>query len=509
MAKAITGVRVRLNTVFCIAGLMLLASGATAASAQPAAQVRTDLTPGPVANGLVGLTFNATYESFEYPAAIYVRDGKVDKAKTHPDQVQAGRFTGRSADGVHVVVRADRSNGLYIAGKSDFTLTRAKVEVFGNSAGWDENFGLGAGATVGEGATLTVRDSTFETHGIKSLALAAANGTLRVYKSRLHAFGGDVSAQNMIPGTGPGYVGAPEALNIVGTARTANVVGSGKAYYYDSTIISEGWGALSTDSARPYVYLEVNNCDVEARNGGYGLYADIGAEVVANSSRFKSTDYTGIISGDGKIRLNDVIEDGAIHGVMMHAPGQDFLKTADLRIKGGHYRTRNASLLVLSANADIDLDGVDLQPADGVLLRSEINPSKRQPLLRWLLDPKKAEDIRTGPITGIHLALRNMTATGNIEHADTTRPLAIDLTGTTLKGSVTGSVWTITDVTLRMGAGARWSATADSRVTLLEATDAGAFDAPPGVTITAIAGKGTTLKGRYTLATGGVLIVKS
>ncbi|MEE4455170.1 hypothetical protein [Novosphingobium resinovorum] len=506
MAIAMPGLRVRLKTASCITTLAWLVAAGVSAMAQ---QVRTDPTPGPVANGLVGLTFNATYESFDYPAVIYVRDGKVDAAKSHKDQITAGRFTGRSADGIHIAVRADRSNGIYVAGKTDFTLSRAKIEVFGNSAGWDENFGLGAGATVGEGATLTVRDSTIESHGIKALALAAANGTLRVYKSRLHAFGGNVPAQNMIPGTGPGYVGAPEALNIVGTARTANVVGSGKAYYYDSTIISEGWGALSTDSARPYVYLEINNCDVEARNGGYGVYADIGAEVVANGSRFRSADYTGIISGDGKIRLNDVTEDGAIHGIMMHAPGQDFLKTADLRIKGGHFRTRKASILVLSTNADIDLDGVDLQPADGVLLRSEINPSKRQPLLRWLLDPKKQADIATGPVTGIHLTLRNMTATGAIEHADTTRPLIIDLVGTVLKGSVTGSVWTISDVTVRMGAGARWSATQDSRVTLLGATDAGAFDAPAGITITAIAGKGTTLKGSYALPGGGTLIVKN
>lgn len=516
MVRAMRGRRASSTNVSCVIAASLCAIGGVPAGVPSAhaqtAQVRTDPTPPPIATSskpaLVGLTFNATYESFDYPAAIYVRDGRVEN-KSRTSQVVSGRFTARGAKGLHIVVRNDRSNGLYVVGKSDFTLTGAKIEVFGNSAGWDENFGLGAGATVGEGAVLTVRDSTIETHGIKALALASANGTLRVYNSRLHAFGGDVPEENRIPGTGPGFVGPPEALDIVGTARAANVVGSGKAYYTDSTIISEGWGALSTDSARPYVYLEVNNCDVEARNGGYGVYADIGAEVVANRSRFRSADYTGIISGNGKIRLNDVSEDGARHGVMIHAPGQDFLQTADLKIHGGHYRTQGATLLLLSANAVIDLDGADLQPADGVLLRSQINPSKRQPLLRWLLDPRHPAELQTGPVSGIHVTFRNMTATGRIEHADTTRPMAIDLIGTTLKGSVTGSVWTIGDVTVRMGAGARWSATADSRVTLLDAADPAAFDAPAGVTITALAGPGTTLKGRYPLAGGGQLIVKN
>ena len=70
-------------------------------------------------------------------------------------------------------------------------------------------------------------------------------------------------------------------------------------------------------------------------------------------------------------------------------------------------------------------------------------------------------------------------------------------------------VYTITDVSVSLDAASRWTATRDSRVTLVGATSERQFDARKGVTITAIAGQGTTLKGKYTLASGGVLNVKS
>ena len=112
-------------------------------------------------------------------------------------------------------------------------------------------------------------------------------------------------------------------------------------------------------------------------------------------------------------------------------------------------------------------------------------------------------------MTGIRATLRNMTLAGNVEHLDTTREMALSLEGTRLTGAITGTVWAISDIKVAVDAASRWTATADSRVTLVGATDAARFDAPAGITITALAGQGTTLKGRYPLAGGGLLVVKS
>ena len=459
---------------------------------------------------LVGLPFNATFDTINYRASVYVSDGQYRADKSAPGDVSGGPISGSGATGLAIVARHDQSGGLYVAGSSDFTLADSTIEVFGDSAGWDENFGVGAGATVGLGAHLTLRNVTITTHGIKATPAVGAGGVLRVYDSRLIAKGGHVPAENMIPGSGPGYVGPPEPLNIRGTARASNVVGDGKAYYYNSTLISEGWGALSTDSANPAVYLEVNNCRVEARNSGYGTYADNGAEVVVNHSRFSTASDTGIISGNGKITLNDVSEDKAVNGVMIHAPGRDFTRIATLNLKGGRYRTREAVVLVKSHNADIVFDGVKLEPKNRILLQSVVNDSKRAALMQWLLSPQKSATVVTGPVTGIRASFLNMPALrGNIVHADTARTMTLNFEHTTFKGAITGSVWTITDVHVKLGAGATWTASADSRVTLDGGTDAAVFDAPRGVTITAIAGEGTTLKGRYPLAHGGLLLVKT
>ena len=122
------------------------------------------------------------------------------------------------------------------------------------------------------------------------------------------------------------------------------------------------------------------------------------------------------------------------------APGGDFLRIADLTIAGGRFATRQATVLVKSHNADIVIDGADLRPADGVILKSVLNDSKRSALLQWLLNPRRPDKVVTGPVTGIRASLRNMTVAGDIQHLDTTRTMALTLVGTRLTGAITGTV---------------------------------------------------------------------
>lgn len=457
------------------------------------------------AAGAQGLAFNASYDEIDYRAAVEIDHGTVLASSLMPG---ASAIGGAGAQGIAIHQQGDRTNGLYVSGGGEFTLANSTIDLKGNAFGWDENFGVGAGAMVGANTTLTLRKVTVTTAGIKSSPVASA-GLLKVYDSTLNSLGGDVPAENLIPGTGPGYVGPPEALNIRGTARGANVVGAGRAYFYNTRVFARGWGGLSTDSARPHVYLEANDCEVTVQDGGYGTYADIGAEVVMNRTRFHTADYTGVISGTGIMRFTDVTEDRARTGVMIHSPGRDFLFKAALSITGGHLRTRAESILVKSTDADIVLDHARLTPGNHLLLRTEVNASKRAPLLQWLLsDQPDAAPPRKGPAAGISLTLRNMDTAQGIDHADTTRSLRIHLENTRLTAPITGSVWAISDITLALSSGSRWKATADSRLTLAGVTDPAAIDAPHGVTITALAGPGTTLLGRYPLRSGGVLLVK-
>jgi hypothetical protein len=78
--------------------------------------------------------------------------------------------------------------------------------------------------------------------------------------------------------------------------------------------------------------------------------------------------------------------------------------------------------------------------------------------------------------------------------------MAVALDKARLAGAITGA-------TVRIGAGSQWTATGDSTVTLDGAASPAGIDASAGVTITATAGAGTTLAGRYPLPGGGTLVV--
>ena len=457
------------------------------------------------------LSFNSPLDKIDYAAVVFIDNGRIIKQDSDRSRID-GKLTG--AGGKHVTIRSNvqHVNGIYAHGASHFELVDSNIDVHGQSLAADENHGIGAGITAGKGAEVTLRHSKIQAEGAHVSAAIAADGTLKIYDSELVAHGGQVAEEDRAPGSGPGFLGPPEPLEIEGTARTVNVIGSGRAYVYHSRIVADGWGAVSTDSASPEgVLVEVHDSEVEARRAGYGTYADNNCQVKFFNTHFHTHDDTGIISGNGKIDFTNVTEDTAKHGVMLHAPGRDFNRIATLRIKGGRFNTRKSLLLIKSHNADIVLDGVQAHPGDDVLIKSVINDNKRSAMLRMLLDPPDlTAPAPARPAPGIHVALRNMPAlAGNIEHYDTARTLDLSLENTSLSGDILGSTWAITDIRLKLDGNSHWHALHDARVTLLQATDASRFDAPAGATIIAIAGPGTSLLGRYPLASGGYLLVKA
>ena len=148
------------------------------------------------------------------------------------------------------------------------------------------------------------------------------------------------------------------------------------------------------------------------------------------------------------------------------------------------------AILVKSANAAITLDHAGLTPADGVLVQSVVN------------DDANRTKVNGQAVPGIHVDLRDGDYRGNIVHEDSEHPMTVVLD----KAQLTG---TVSDATLRIGPGSRWTATGDSTVTLAGTASPDDIDAAAGVTIKATAGAGTTLNGRYQLAGGGTLVVES
>jgi hypothetical protein len=148
-------------------------------------------------------------------------------------------------------------------------------------------------------------------------------------------------------------------------------------------------------------------------------------------------------------------------------------------------------VLIKSANAEISFDGVKMVSESGILLKSVIS-----------VDPQaaKAANTKGQDVYGIHATFKDMDVTGDIDHSidKENRNMTIYLESTTLKGA-------IKDAHISISPFSKWTATADSNVTIVGDVDVSQIDAPAGVTISAVAGQ----SGTYKLAGGGTLILKA
>ena len=421
----------------------------------------------------------------DYRAAVLIEDGavKVDAAST---TAGARRVQAKAARGVTIRSATDRFNGLLVRGKSDFTLADSRIELSGK--GLSDFDGIAAGALVKDDATMVLRNVRITTRGVvSSAATATDNTTMKVYRSTLVAEGGPVPS-GYVRRIGPGMMEPPTPLGIAGTARTSLTMGSAKSYFYDSTIIADGWGALSTDAARG-AYLEANRCDIRVRRSGYGTYADNGASVVINHSKMDVPTFGGVIAGQASLALNGSTVLSGGNGVMIHSVMGSPAEVARLSIKGGRLATVNAAILVKSANAEITVDGTQIVAKNGDLLLGVVN------------DDTNATQVGGQPVAGIKATFRDAALAGNIVHLDTDRRMLVTVLGSTLAGAVR-------DATLSLDARSRWTATADSKLRLAAPTRLEQIDAPVGVRIDATAEPGVLPLGQYTLRSGGMLAVR-
>lgn len=419
---------------------------------------------------------------------VYTTAAEIVDGRWQPADAGAGaqvRGAG-GARGLKIVSPRDRVNGLIVRGQGATTLERPDIEVRGR--GQSDFDGIAAGVLVKDGATLSLRDAKVVTRGVVASAITATDqSTLRVQRSHLVAEGGPLPS-GYTRRIGPGMMEPPTPLGISGTARTTLVLGAAKAYYEDSTIEAEAWGALSTDAARGAT-LQVDRCTIIVRRSGYGTYADNGASVVINDSRMKVPTFGGVIAGQASLALNRVKSESLGNTVMIHSVMGQPQEVATLSIRGGTLRSTNAAIVVKSANADISIDQAELRADNGDLLLGVVN------------DDGHATKTHGAEVPGIRATLRGSRLQGNLVHLDTDRAMRVRLEGSTLRGRVQG-------VHLSLDAASRWTATADSSATLAADTALAQLDAPAGVTIQAPAVAGGLPAGEHRLASGGRLVLR-
>lgn len=413
-------------------------------------------------------------------SAILIKDGKYMAGESETSVVTGGTVTDRYAQGVTIKSSDTGVGGVYVTGMgTEFTLADATIELDGEVSDMDAASG---GAAPDDYATLILRNCTITGSGKSRMATSAHGyGTLKVYNSTLTTKGAPFTTDFL-------ETDQKTQLEVDGNTRTHVTVANAYSYFYYSTIVAEGWGALSTDGSDGFVYLEANHCTVKTITEGYGTYSDSACHNVFNSCTFDVAGMCAIMADESDISFTDVKADCGSYFALIHNVGT-VTDIATLNVYGGEIATKKAVILTKSANADILMDGVRVKTENGVLIQSTISKDSSA----------KKSFKPTVTVLGIHARFKDMDAAGDVLHDDhEARPMTIYLESATLTGAIKGARLSINRLS-------KWKATADSTVTLASDVRIEQIDAPAGVTITATAASGA---GKYKLAGNGTFVVK-
>jgi hypothetical protein len=334
--------------------------------------VETPIEPGAYKGDIV-LTLTkeipVQYQNRTYKVrmAIDVEDGKYVPEKSVAAAVVGGQVTDTSATDVKITSVGPQFNGIMIKGDSKYSIINPVIKLTG--MGGSDFAGIGT-AIVSEGkADVTVNNATIINHGvIRSAIVVKDNSTIHIDDSSIETFSGTLPADAKEPwnGNNPyGMIAVPWMLGLTGNNRATNATGSATAYYNNTHVKAQAWGALSTDACRD-VKLYVTNSHIETVDSGYGAYAD-GAYDSFSNTKFDVKDYALIMTGGTGIFTDSCVVNSGRFGVMFHG-------SANLTIdKGSTFNTKEAVIQIKSARPTIVVDDAKLNSESGVILQAMAN----------------------------------------------------------------------------------------------------------------------------------------
>jgi len=411
-------------------------------------------------------------------AAIEVRAGAAgivnDKALMSCD------VDGQHIYNLKVIGYDGRDGGVYCDGKeTDVLIENAYISLEGQGKGLG---GPDTGVSVRNGAVATVRNAVINTTGRSRFCTTAETGSkLYVYDSVLWSHG-QPWGEGYEPITEP-MATPPKGLMIEGNSRAHCTMTNSYSYFYDSKIICDGWGALSTEGAEGFLYLEANDCDVIVTKRGYGVYADPDCHVYLNRCNFDAADMSVIVAGKGDVHFKDcVCENGTFFALIHNVNGLPE-EVGVLEVEGSRITAGDEIMLCRSENLKAKFARTELFSDAGVILRTEEND-----------DP--ARTIPSDHPYGVRASFEEMKLEGDFIHEDNARPMYLEFTKVHMTGSVKNAY-------LSMDVNSFWYSDKDSYVTFTDDVFVSQIDAPEGVTISA---KGEC-EGEYILHSGGRLTV--
>ena len=437
-----------------------------------------------------GMPTFATNEARE--AAIWIENGKYIPSKSYPSI--GGAAPDKELSGLELDSDLERLSAVAVKGDAwepaEYTLKDSKIHLSG--CGCSDFTSRGAGALAFGGGELKLENVEIVTEGSGRCAtIVTENATLRAKKCRFESHGGELPA-DYTPVIGPGMMEPPWPLGLAGNCRTHLSMDGSRAFFEDCDFYAAAWGAISTDSSGGCLYLECDNCRVEVSGNGYGTYADNGCHNVFKNCTFKSGNMLAIQDGNSSLTFVDTDADCEKNCFVLHGGLKEYCDIGIIDITGGHFKAKENVLLAKSTNVGIYVNGAVMESENGAVLKSMCND-----------DPMYYEMSAKGDkVYGVQATFEAMDIKGDILHEDTDRRMRVSLVDTALCGKVTGNP------VLNLYGSSRWTAAADSSVTVETDTPISAFDAPKGVTITVKKAGKLALSGKYSLPSGGELIAE-
>ena len=413
-------------------------------------------------------------------AAIEIRDGEA--SIVNDNVLMSCDIDGQHIYNLKVVAYDGKDGAVYCDGdNTDALIENAYISLEGSGKGVG---GPDTGVSARNGASVTIKNAVINAYGRSRFCTTAETGSrMYVYDSVLWSHGqpwGDGYEPIREPMATP-----PAALLIEGNCRTHCTMTNSYSYFYDSKIICDGWGALSTEGAEGFVYLEANDCDVIVTKRGYGAYADPDCHDYFNRCNFDVADMSIILAGKSDAHFDECVCENGTYFALIHNVNGTPEEVGELEVKNSQIHAGKELILCRSENADLSFLKTELFSDEGIILRSEINDDPARTL------------VGENPY-GIHACFEEMKLEGDFLHEDNEREMNLQFRKVHLTGMIKGA-------SVKMDVKSYWFATADSEVTLIGDIYLNQLDAPQGVIIRAKAGQ----SGDYDLYSGGKLILES
>jgi len=343
--------------------------------------------------------------AYAFRQALYLDEKGIDESKSVLAAVKGNKPSGFEISDIEIKSKGSHYKdptspggtgftGIYVAG-GEYKLKNVKIDLFGD--GLNDFIGYGAGIVAGgENTKLVVENATINNMGVVRAGVIAKDGSKVIVKnSNIMALNGVLPPDD--PWGGSGEMRSTLWISgMKGTTRATSVLGTNtQATYINSSVASEGWGALSTDGTNNVHLTAINTKVVNTGDAGYGNYNDPSAHVAYYGCEFNIATFASAI-GSGDVYYGDssaeavaglnekfglgltaeelkaipekpTIINSKQYGVMWHRSGNP------LTVDGGTvFNTPKTTFIVLGVPALLAMDGskgAKINPGNGVIMQ--------------------------------------------------------------------------------------------------------------------------------------------